>query len=189
MSPARVDRPARQVCQVCVRDDSITVDAIGPGLWRYTCSNRRRHPDYKPWPWLSTATDKLDEEATDDLASELGLYDDLPQCIIRGEPFVEYGIVEHRYSQHRPKVYGELVDKYGHTRQGPKRYTASAFIAAALGRMAARGEVLYQEGRATGYWAYNGTISYWALPPGPAQSDPTLTYNDYAKEAGIDPLA
>jgi hypothetical protein len=48
--------------------------------------------------------------------------------------------------------------------------------------------VVGQERNATGYWAYNSSISYWALPPAPPV-DHVLTYTDYATAIGLDPNA
>jgi hypothetical protein len=121
--------------------------------------------------------------------AELGLYEDLPRCLVKGEAFVEYGVVEYRYSQLRPDVYQRLLDDYSHTRiERHKPYTASVFIALALGRLADVGDVLYRVGPATGYWAYNEVISYWALPPGPAEGGDPLSWETFATEAGLNPL-
>jgi hypothetical protein len=174
---------------MCALDDAITVSAVGPGLWRYECANVRGHPTRETWIWQGTATDTVDEEATGGKMGELGLYEDLPRCLVTGEPYVEYGVVEYRYCTLRPNVYAQLIQDYSHTRLGPKEYTASAFIASALGRLADRGEVLYQEDKATGYWSYNGILSYWALPPGPEESGARLTYKEFAIGKGLDPYA
>jgi hypothetical protein len=79
-----------------------------------------------------------------------------------------------------------MVARWGHTRQGPRRFTVSAFLAATLGRLWSRGVVVGQERNATGYWAYNSSISYWVLPPAPPV-DHVLTYIDYATDIGLDP--
>ena len=178
--------PAHQLCPLCGRDDPITIEPIADGIWRYTCSNTVKHSVYT---WSGTATSAMDDPTTDNKAEGLGLYSDLPHCLVPGEPFVEYGVVEYRFSLLRPDVYAELIDDYGHTRQGPMKYTASAFIAKAMGTLADRGEVLYKPGRATGYWAYNSGISYWALPPGPENPNEVLTYREFAMREGLDPEA
>ena len=97
--------------------------------------------------------------------------------------------MEHRYSQLRSDVYTKLLERYGHTRLGPKQYTASAFIAKTLGSLADRGEILYREGPATGYWKYNSAISYWALPPEIQDDRPLLSYEEFAVSEGLDPMA
>jgi hypothetical protein len=130
----------------------------------------------------------MDEPAMEGKAADLGLYEDLPLCLIANEPFVEYGIVEHRYSEMRPAVYQRLLDDYSHTRiQRYKPYTASVFIASALRKLTDLGDVLYRVGPATGHWAYNEIISYWALPPGPAEETRILAWKEYAERLGLDP--
>ena len=179
-------RPARQVCPLCGSDDAIEVETLAPGAWRYTCGNERRHGARGPWSWIGREVSSPEEDVVEGKAAELGLYDDLPRCLVAGEPFVEYGIVEYRYSKLRPSTYKRLIDDYGHTRQGPKKYTASAFIASALSRLADLSELTFFVGPATGYWSYNSTISYWALAPGPEESA-RLTYQEFATQIGIDP--
>jgi hypothetical protein len=138
---ASIGRPARQVCPLCSRDDQIDITAIGPGVWRLTCHSSR-HPD-GPYTWQATATERVNEPAMEGKTAELGLYEDLPRCLVKGEAFVEYGVVEHRYSQLRPDVYQRLLDDYSHTRiERHKPYTASVFIALALGRLADVGDVI-----------------------------------------------
>jgi hypothetical protein len=138
--------------------------------------------------WEGTAVSKTDApEGEEGKAGAMGLPDDLLRCLVPGEPFVEYGIVEHRYSRRRPKEFEQLVKDYSHTRiQRNKPYTASSFIAGTLERMAARGEVLLSWGPASGHWSYNETISYWALPPGPVDLAAKLTYAEFARAEGFD---
>jgi hypothetical protein len=66
-----------------------------------------------------------------------------------------------------PKDWAFLMDCYGHSAVVAKRYTVSAFLAATLGNLERAGAVAFHSGPATGRWAYNGTISYWSLPPAP----------------------
>jgi hypothetical protein len=178
--------PGKQLCPLCTRDDLISVQPLGPGVWQYTCLNKK-HPGGS-FGWQATAAETLYEPPTDDKAAGLGMYDDLPLCLVPGEPFVEYGVVEHRFSQLRPEVYEQLIRDYSHTRLGPKHFTASVFIALALGRLAKHGDLLYRVGPATGYWSYNETISYWALPPGPDTDDRRLSWEQFANHEGLDPL-
>jgi hypothetical protein len=119
---------------------------------------------------------------------EFGLFDHLPECLVQGEPFVEYGVVEHRFSKLFPEDYQKMIDQYSHTRLGPTQYSASAFIAKALGILADWGVVQYREGRATGYWSYNGTLSYWRLPDENAKPG-VVTYEEFALQNGLDPKA
>ena len=94
-------------------------------------------------------------------AAALGLYEDLLHCLMPGEAFVEYGVVEHRYESLRPEVFQRLVEDYSHTRLGRnKPFTASVFIALVLRRLAERGEVLQTVVQATGPWSHNEVIYY-----------------------------
>lgn len=175
----RVLRPARQVCKLCGRDDDVTTKTLAPGLWSYHCA-------YCSFEWhSSTAVDDGLADA-EGITAELGLYDDLPKCLVPGEPFVEYGIVEYRYERLRPKVFAQLLERYGHVRIAPKHYTTSVFIAMALGWLRDRGEVLCEWGPATGSWDYNGIISYWALPPGPGDGART-SWLEFARREGVAP--
>jgi hypothetical protein len=140
----------------------------------------------EPFHWQTTAAkESIDEALMGGKSEELGLYDDLPQCLSGGDPWVEYGVVEYRYSQLRPRVYAQLLAEYGHTRLGPTSYTTSSFIAGALGRLAKAGILAAQFGPATGYWSYNEIISYWALPPPPEQ-DRRNSWVEWATANDID---
>lgn len=81
--------------------------------------------------------------------------------------WVEYGVLERAYALANPKDWAFLVGRYGHTAIAAKRYTVSAFLAATLGHLSRAGVVNFHSGPATGRWSYNGTISYWSLPPAP----------------------
>lgn len=181
--PPVLPQPPRLVCPLCGHDDDVSVVVIGPGLWRYTCSAPRHSPTHS---WQTTASGHGAEPELGGKAEALGLYDDLIVCLGVGEPWIEYGVVEHRYSQRRPATYAQLVRDYGHTRLVSKPYTASVFIAAALTRLADRGLVCLQFREATGYWSYNEVISYWALPP-PPPLHRALSYASFAADQGLDP--
>jgi len=87
----------------------------------------------------------------------LGLYDDLLQCVQSGDPWVEHGIVEYRYSRLNPKVYlQELIPRFGHRAQGPRLFSASALIAKALGQLRNEGLLAWRYDKATGFWDYSG---------------------------------
>jgi hypothetical protein len=62
---------------------------------------------------------------------------------------------------------GGLIERYGHTAVKAKRYTASAFLGATLGRLSRSGEVLLHAGPATGRWDDNQRISWWSVAPEP----------------------
>jgi hypothetical protein len=119
------------------------------------------------------------------ITADLGLYEDLLTCLVAGEPLVEYGIVEYRYSRAFPSVYAQLISRYSHTRLGPKSFTTSSLFAGVLGRLLKKGFVDGEFGPATGYWAFDGQISYWALPG----ENPTarMSYAEFATATGLDP--
>ncbi|MDQ3643831.1 MAG: hypothetical protein M3450_20765 [Actinomycetota bacterium] len=177
--------PRRQVCPTCAHDDDVAVMPLPDGLaWQYSCSSVR-HAD--PYLWTVTAEARLD--LWGGITAELGLYDDLPRCFSSGEQYVEHGVVEHRYKLLRPDVYfDELVPRYGHVAQGPRRYSTSSFIAGALGRLYREGVLAWQWGSATGFFQYNGQISYWALKPAPDDGE-LLTWESFARRDDLDPWA
>src|SRR5918992_5325327 len=61
------------------------------------------------------------------IAAEFGVYDDVFLCLSPGEPWAEHGIVEHRYKELRLTEYREMIDRWGHVIQGPRRYSVTAF--------------------------------------------------------------
>jgi hypothetical protein len=44
----------------------------------------------------------------------------------------------------------------------------------------------YKYGRATGFWAYNSGLSYWALRPVASEAG-MLTFEAFATQQGFDP--
>lgn len=172
----RPQAPFTMVCPLCGHDDGVVREAVGPGVWRYTCSGGRSHSDPMVWE-RDAAGAELPQWGG--ITAELGLYDDLPLCLIAGEPFVEYGIVEHRYSELRPEVFRQLVERYGHTRIAPANFTATSFIALALWRLVEAGVIVQHPGLATGHWTYNGKMFYYALPQG-RDDGALLSWKDFA---------
>ncbi len=106
------------------------------------------------------------------IAAELGVYDDVFLCLSPGEPWLEHGIVEHRYKELCPTAYRQMIDRWGHVIQGPRRYSVTAFLTRTWARLAADGLLAAQLGPATGVYQHtrNTTILYWALPPVPRGS-------------------
>jgi hypothetical protein len=182
MTSRQPRRPAKPVCSLCGIDDEVTTLFLGDGVYQHTCTGRWHA---EPRVWVETGDSGIDDLALEGYTLEWGLYDDLPRCLLHGEPFVEYGIVEHRYKLLNPARYRFLVDRYSHTCLGPSRYTASAFIASALGRLWRRGDLEADGGPATGYWSYNHGISYWALP-GARPGGPQLTWKEFAEQHDLD---
>lgn len=177
--------PPNQVCPLCGYDDYVIAMPVGqPGEWDFTCTGTTGHT--APYTWHVTA--QHDFVGREGITAELGVYDDLLSCLHPGDPWVEHGVVEHRYKQLRPDVYfGELIPTYGHVAQGPKRYTVSVFLARALSQLLHEGAVGWQYAAATGFWSYNTRISFWSLFPTSATEN-RLTWESYAKDRGIDPV-
>ena len=48
------------------------------------------------------------------IGAKLGVYDDVFLCLSPGEPWLEHGIVEHRYKELCPAAYLEMIDRWGH---------------------------------------------------------------------------
>lgn len=177
----KVDYPSSQICAICVHDDDVTHAKLAPGIYEYTCTGRYHDA---PRVWEVDATGAT-FPAWEGVMGELGLYEDLPRCLVAGEPFVEYGVVEHRYSTQFPKGFAAVLARHPHRRdQKGLDYSASMFIASALSRLQREGDLLKKFGKATGSWSYNGEISYWALAPQPGPG-PDLTWAAY--DEGEDP--
>lgn len=177
--------PKRQVCPLCGIDDDVTWMPHGDGSrWDFICSGDDGHET--PYTWL--VKEDAEFEGRSGVMAELGIYDDLLECLRAGEPWVEHGVVEHRYKLLRPDVYfGELLPRYGHVAIAPTRYSTSTFLAQGLSHLLREGAVEWQYSSRTGFWSsYAQQISYWALPPSPP-FEQRLTWVDYAKSRAINP--
>ena len=174
----------RQVCPLCASDEDYVAEIEGPGLWRLTCTGGPSSTH--PYTWVTTGQGPFDHTEQDGLSTAYGLYDDLLAVISHTDPWMEYGIIEYRYALAQPDTYAQIVDRYGHVAITPKRYTASSFIGAALGKLRRDGDLSYKTCTATGRWAYNSQISAWATNPAPTSPD-VLTWVDFALERGFDP--
>ncbi|MGH7511040.1 MAG: hypothetical protein ACREMZ_16475 [Gemmatimonadales bacterium] len=118
------------------------------------------------------------------IGAGLGVYDDVFLCLSPGEPWLEHGIVEHRYKELCPTAYREMIDWWGHVIQGPRRYSVTAFLTRAWSQLAGNGVLAAQLGPATGLYEHNRRILYWALPPGP-EAQRIRTWADFAADLGI----
>lgn len=137
--------------------------------------------------WTITHPQPSTTSSRSGILADLGVYDALLD-LFSGQPesFREYGVVEHHLAQSNPELYRHLVETYGHTTTHSSGHTASAILAGALGRLSAEGLVTYADGKATGRWAYNGNVSYWA-PGGTPPQAPRITWEQFSNETGIDP--
>ena len=62
------------------------------------------------------------------IGAKLGVYEDVFLCLSPGEPWLEHRIVEHRYKELFPAAYLEMINRWGHVSQGPRRYSVKAFL-------------------------------------------------------------
>lgn len=173
------NRPARQLCPLCGRDDDVTLVHVD-GLWVMSCADRQ----HLPFEWRPKEQHARPGSYRTGIGEELGVYDDLLACVHGG--LAEYGVIEQRFSVQAPRTYRHLVDRYGHTAQGPSRYTASAFLGGALGALWREGSVDGVWGPATGYWSYNGQVGAYA-PTGTAEDGPILSWVEHAVRLGCAP--
>lgn len=111
--------------------------------------------------------DDVTEGVTDELLEPLS------QCVLAEDPFVEYGIVEHRLRTRFPDLFAAHVAEQGHSMFGPRPYTASSVrFGVALGRLERLGELISEYGPAIGAWPYTATS-----PTGPKPCHQTGTAN------------
>ena len=155
-----------QVCPVHATEDVKGEWVSSDVGWQFTCA-RVDHTPAGPYVWLSPPPPPQGTELSG-IADELGLGVEIPAVLKQFDgKWVEYGVFEQAYAVSHPKDWDFLIARYGHTSIAAKRYTVSAFLAATLGNLQRAGVVEFSSGPATGRWAYNGTISWWALPPRP----------------------
>lgn len=183
MNQGQLKKPGRQICPLCALDDPELVGwaVEAPGLWRYTCTNHA-----PPFEWATSGSGMFDDSASVGIAEELGVYDDLLAIFTEPGPFLEWGIVEHLYFLRNPATYADLVEKYSHTALGPTKYSASAFLGQAAGKLAREHHLALQTVTPTGYWSLHlGEISAFALAPGAAEGT-IQTWAEYAHQLGFD---
>jgi hypothetical protein len=168
---------SRQVCPFHADEDILGV-ATGSQdrSLSFTCTIRTGHPQPGPHTWLYVP--QLEGlPGVDGYAAELALASELPAAIAdyRGT-WIEYGVAERAYAMRRPDDFAAIVARYGHKAIAPKQYTASAFLAGVLGILSRQGTLLYHLGPATGRWAYNEKISWWAFAPSPDWTSARLSW-------------
>ena len=135
---------------------------LSDGSYSFEC-DEPGHPGGGVFRWLEVPPPKgLDPMGG--LAEELDMPPKLASAVASlGEGWFEYGLVERAYAISHPADFRVLIDRWGHTAQGPRQYSASSYIGSVLGRMASRGEVAYRSDRGTGRWAYNRDASFWSV--------------------------
>lgn len=170
-------------CPKCFSaDDVLPPRRLPDQLLLYRCTNEQAHGDYE---WVTTRhAVQPPEEVQDGVTDEL--LEPLNHCVLADEPFVEYGIVEHRLRTRFPELFAAHVAEQGHSMFGSRAYTASSVrFGVALGRLERLGELVSQYGPATGAWHHNGQVTYWTRTP------PTdmrrKTWSEYCAEIGRPP--
>ena len=172
-------KPGRQVCPLCGHDDEV-VEVQVESLWIFLCDST----SHAPMEWRPTEAQVKSGSYRTAIGEELGVYDDLLECVFGG--MAEYGVIEHRYASQHPLTYKRLVSMYGHTSQGPKTYTASAFLGRGLGQLWREGLVVGRFGPATGYWKYNTQVGCYGPVGQSLVDDSILTWDAFAtKTLGV----
>jgi hypothetical protein len=69
----------------------------------------------------------------------------------------------------------------------PPAGTVTWPLTGVLGVLSKHGTVLYHLGAATGRWKYNGTISWWAVPPTPNWGVIRLSWSDIGQDMSYVP--
>jgi len=171
---------SRQYCPFHT-DEDLPGTRIGDGGgYMFTCERTLGHPHGNSHTWMEVP-EPADLPGLSDLAEEMGLAVELPAAIAKHPgQWLEYGVVEAAYAEANPHDFASLVARYGHTALAATRYSTSSFLAGTLGRLSRTGEVLFRPGRATGRWAYNSQISWWAVAPEPAR-DALLSWEDLGR--------
>ncbi|WP_344735561.1 hypothetical protein [Nocardioides fonticola] len=161
--------PTRLVCPFHT-DEDLAGTPTGDGVLAFTCDRTNGHPAPGPFSWLHdpVAAEGSNSSGFSGLAEELGLPQDLPVVLAGlGDGWFEYGLVERAYADAHPEEFAIMVEKWGHTAIASAKYTCSSYIAGVLGGLSRLGEIAYHDGRGTGRWSYNSSISYWASEPQP----------------------
>ena len=120
------------------------------------------------------------------IAHRLDLYNDLYQLLNNGE-WAETGVIEYRYGTAHPKNYQWMIGRWGHTSQGPRKYSVTSFVGSTLGQLSHSDmNVTYRSGPGTGCFDHNAAVGYWTLDPAPADAT-TTSWSSFATEQGLDP--
>src|SRR4051812_10195973 len=86
------------------------------------------------------------------VAAGVGGFDDGFLFLSPREPWVGHGSLGHRYKELCPTAYRQMIDRWGHVIQGPRRYSVTAFLTRTGARLAADGLLAAQLGPATGVY-------------------------------------
>lgn len=167
-------------CPKCFNADDVRPPRRLPdGVLHHRCANEA-HGDHE---WFTTSGPAAPPAAVHNGVTD-DLLEPLKQCVRDGEPFVEFGIVEHRLRGMFPDLFAAHVADQGHSMFGSRPYTASSVrFGVALGRLQQAGELVSEYGPATGAWHYNGQVTYWAKTTAPGRR----SWAEYCAENGRSP--
>ena len=167
-------------CPRCFRDNDVSWQRLPDHMIMYICSGG--HGGSGPHPWVASQQSQVTEGAAAEGVTD-ELLEPLLACVVPGEPFAEYGVVEYRFRVAHPSLFRAHVREQSHVLTGKRLFTASGIrFGVALGRLARSGELLSRYGPATGAWAYNGQMTYWAVPPQPRGN--SLTWAAFGAQLG-----
>jgi hypothetical protein len=132
-------------------------------------SSRASRPAAKAVPPATTA------ELTEPL---LGVMESLPTG------WIEHGVIEYRFRQDHPELFGRHVADAGHVllRDGASSGTTASGtrFATALFKLEREGKLTHYNAVPTGAaWQQDRLVGYWAVRPKPPK-DQVLTWEDYA---------
>lgn len=96
------------------------------------------------------------------IARELGLYEILPE-ILRERVWMETGVVEYLYAVGNEVGYEFMLDRWGHSCQGQRKYSTTSFIGGTLGDLSRETAVHHRSGPGSGVFSHNSTVGYWTL--------------------------
>jgi hypothetical protein len=164
-------QPALQVCPVCGYDDEVKTYKVDDD-WVMICE----YQAHLPYEWRPAGQYARAVSYRTGLGEELGVYDTLLECVTLD--IVEYGVVEHLFSQADPTTYKHLVERYGHRTVKPSKYTVSSFLGGALGHLWREELIGGLWGPATGCWSSNGVIGCYVLAEGD-EDGPITSWVDY----------
>lgn len=175
------------MCSWCASDEYIDdYDAERDEAW---CTGPG-HPEPRMFePKKEAAARAAKEKALSGLsfgiAHELGLYEDLVEVLRPGQ-WMETGAVEYCYGVEHPEIYRQMLDRWGHVAQSPRKYSVTSFIGSTLGQLSRWTNVTYRSGPGTGFFSYNRWVGYWTLEPVPDDAA-TTSWEVLARSEGLDP--
>jgi hypothetical protein len=168
-------------CPVCASDTSATYDD-DTGV--ATCKALEHGDDFR---WLPADTSAPVEAPPDAFVRPIGLNDALLKCIRTGE-WVDTAVVTFRLAITHPEIYRELQNRFGHTADGPRRFSVSSYLGRRLGDLS-RDPDAHVECRSTagtGFYNYLSQIGMWTRSPVPTVCV-DRPWAAYAHDVGFDP--